>query len=238
MKNGLLTLWKFFQLTADTNNLLSNDQVLGDLGKGIYEVSSVIDVADGTISLFDGRSAILDTAPIPIRIPAVTYPEMRKSEDIIWRVKTRTAGAVLRVNFADGTSGDGVVKVKAIFGRMVPKVPRRVALLTKMFLVTADTTNLFSGDQVFGDLGKGIYGITVVAAAAADSTYTVYDGKTNVLDAVSPAVRAAAVTFPNYRQLDDSEHIIRYSGEGPTMQVDLIDGSNAEIVVVARWYGR
>lgn len=234
----LLTMWKLFQLTADTNNILANDQVLGDLGKGIYEVTGICDVADGAISLFDGRSAILDSATLPIRIAAVTYPEMRRSEDIVWRVRTKTAGAVLRVNVLDGTSGDLVIKVKAISGPLVPAVPRRRALLTKLFTVTADVTGLLSGDQVFGDLGKGIYGITVVAAAAADSTYTVYDGKTNVLNLVSPAVRAAAVTFPNYRQLDDSEHVIRYVGEGPTLPVDLVDGTNAEIIVVMRWYGR
>lgn len=234
----LLTLWKLFPLTADQNNILANDQVLGDLGKGIYEVSAIVDVADSTISLFDGRSAVLDTAPIPIRAAAVTYPEVRRSEDPVWRVKTNTAGAVLRVNFLDGTSGDAVIRVRAVTGALVPDVPRRRVILQKLFLVTADVTGLLSGDQVFGDLGKGIYGITVIAAAAADSTYTVNDGKTAVLSAVSPGVRAAAVTYPNYRQLDDYEHLIRYIGEGPTMPVDLADGTNAEIIVIMRWYGR
>lgn len=234
----LLTLWKLFQLTDDTTNILANDQVMGDLGRGIYEVSCIIDVADGTISLFDGNSAILDAAPIPIRAASVTYPQLLRSQDFIHRVRTKTAGASLRVNFIDGTSGDGVVRVRAVSGKLVPELPRLRPIFVKMFLVTADTTGLLSGDQVFGDLGKGIYGITVVAGAAADSTYTVYDGKSNVLDAVSPAVRAAAVTFPNYRQLDDYEHVIRYTGEGPTLPVDLVDGTNAEIVVVMRWYGR
>lgn len=225
-------------MTADQTNILANDQVLGELGKGIYEVSSIIDVADGSLSLFDGNSAILDTAPIPIRGAAVTYPELLRSQDYIYRVRTKTAGAALRVNFLDGTSGDGVVRVRAVSGPLVPQLPRLRPILVKMFLVTADVTGLLAGDQVFGDLGKGIYGITVVASAAADSTYTVNDGKSNVLDAVSPAVRAAAVTFPNYRQLDDYEHVVRYRGEGSTLPVDLVDGTNAEIVVVMRWYGR
>lgn len=228
----LLTEWKYFQITADANNIVANDQVLGDLGKGVYEVSAIADVADATISIFNGRSAIIDSAPIPIRAAAVTYPEMRRSEDNIWRVVNKSAGANLRINVTDGTSGDVVVKV-----RRVTPVKRRRVLLTKQFLVTADTTNLFSGDQVFGDLGKGVYGLTVIAAAAADSTYTVSDGRSNVLNAVSPAVRAAAVTYPNYRALDDSEHLIKYIGEGPTLPVDINDGTNAEIIVVARWYG-
>jgi len=236
--NGLLTIWKLFQLTADTTNLLANDQVMGDLGRGRYGVRSIIDVADGQLSLFDGRSAILDTAVIPIRPAVVTYPQMLKSQSFEYIVETKTAGAALRVNFLDGTSGDGVVLVRAISGPQVPQVPRRRPLLVKMLLATADTTGLLSGDQVFGDLGKGLYGITVIAAAAADSTYTVYDGSSNVLDGVSPAVRVAAVTFPNYRQLDDFEHLVRYHGEGPTLPVDIVDGTNAEIIIVMRWYGR
>jgi len=238
MRNGLLTIWKLFQLTADQTNILANDQVLGDLGKATYGVRSVIDVADGQISLFDGRSAVVDVAPIEIRVAAVTYPEMRKSEAFEHIVTTKTAGAALRINFFDGTSGDGVVLVRAISGARVPQVPRRRALLVKMLLVTADVVNLLGSDQMFGDLGKGLYGITVIAAAAADSTYTVYDGSSNVLDTVSPAVRAAAVTYANYRQLDDFEHIVRYHGEGPTLPVDVIDGTNAEIIVIMRWYGR
>lgn len=234
----LLTLWKFFPITADQNDILANDQVLGDLGKGIYEVSAISDVADSTIDIFDGNSAIVDAAPIPIRVPLVTYPTMLRSQDNLWRLRTRTSGATLRVNVLDGTAGDLVVKVKAISGDKVPKLPRRRVIFTKMFLVTADVTGLLSNDQIFGSLGKGLYGITVVAAAAADSNYTVNDGRSNVLDAVSPNVRAAAVTYPNYRALDDSEHVVRYVGEGPTMPVDLSDGTNAEIIVVMRWYGR
>lgn len=238
MKNGLLTIWKLFQLTADTNNFLANDQVMGELGKGLYGVRSVVDVADSTLSLFDGRSAIVDAAPIEIGAAAVTYPEIRKSETYEHIVRTTTAGAVLRANFLDGTSGDGVVLVRAISGPEVPAIPRRRPLLVKMLLLTADAVGVLSGDQMFGDLGKGLYGITVVAAAAADSTYTVYDGSSNVLDLVSPAVRAAAVTFPNYRQLDDFEHLVRYHGEGPTLPVDFVDGTNAEVIMIMRWYGR
>lgn len=234
----LLTLWKLFQLTADQTNILANDQVLGELGKGVYGVSAVADVSDATISLFDGKSPVVDAAPMSIRAAAVTYPETLKTQDFEHVVRTKTAGAALRINVLDGTSGDFVVLVRALSGARVPQVPRRRALLVKQLLVTADTTNLLGSDQMFGDLGKGLYGITVIAAAAADSTYTVYDGKSNVLDAVSPAVRAAAVTFANYRQLDDREHIVRYVGEGPTLPVDLVDGTNAEIIVIMRWYGR
>lgn len=238
MRNGLLTIWKLFQVTADTTNLLANDQVLGDLGKGVYGVTAIADVVDTDISLFDGKSAIVQNAPIPVRVAAVTYPEMRKSEDFEHIVRTKTAGAALRINLLDGTSGDMVILVRALSGAQVPSLPRRRALLVKQFFVTADITNLLGSDQMFGDLGKGMYGITVIAGAAADSTFTVYDGSSNVLDLVSPAVRAAAVTFPNYRQLDDREHVVRYHGEGPTLPVDLVDGTNAEIIVIMRWYGR
>jgi len=234
----LLTVMKHFQFTDDTTNLLANDQIMGDLGKGAYEVCANIDVADGLISLFDGRSAILDVAPIPIRVAAVTFPEIRVSEDLVWRVVTKTAGAALRINLIDGTTGDGVIRVRALSGPLVPQVPRRRVLLAKMFLVSADVTGLLVGDQVFGDLGKGLYGITPVAAAAADGTWTVDDGLSNVIDAMSIPVRAAAVTFPTYRQLDDVEWLVRYVGAGNTLPIDIVDGTNAEIIVLMRWYGR
>lgn len=232
-ENGLVTPWKLFQFTDDVTNLISNDQVLGDLGAGRYEITPVIDVADGTMTVLDGRSEILSGIPIQISAAAVTYPELRKSQLYSWVVDYSGAGPNLRINLIDGTTGDGVVLV-----RKIVKQFRRPILAQKMFLVTADTTGLFSGDQVFSSFGKGYYGITVIAAAAADSTYTVNDGRSDVLSLVSPAVRAAAVTFANPRAIDDHEHVVYYSGEGPTMPVNLVDGSNAEITVLARYYGR
>lgn len=229
----LLTPWKIFQFTDNTTNLIVNDQVLGDLGAGKYEITPVIDVADGTFTVLDGRSEIISAAPIPIGVAAVTYPEIRKSQAHTWIVNYSGAGPNLRINLIDGTTGDGVVRVRKIVSQF-----RRAIVAQKMFLVTADVTGLFSNDQVMGQFGKGKYGITVVAAAAADSTYTVNDGRSDVLSAVSPAVRAAAVTFANPRAIDDFEHVVDYQGEGPTMPVNLADGSNAEIFVLARYYGR
>lgn len=229
----LVTPWKLFQFTDDTTDLISGDQVLGDLGAGRYEITPVIDVADGTFTVLDGRSEILSGAPIQIGIAAVTYPELRKSQAHSWVVNYSGSGPNLRINLIDGTSGDGVVRV-----RKIVKPFRRSIVAQKLFLVTADVSGLFSDDQVMGSFGKGYYGVTVVAAAAADSTYTANDGRSDVLSAVSPAVRAAAVTYPNPRALDDFEHVIYYEGEGPTMPLNISDGSNCEIIVLARYYGR
>lgn len=229
----LVTPWKLFQFTADANNIIANDQVLGDLGAGRYELTPVIDVADGSMTVFDGNSAILDAIALPIGVAAVTYPEIRRSQMHSWYVNYSGAGPNLRINVLDGTAGDGVIRVRKMGTSF-----RRAVVAQKLFLLTADTTGMLSGDQVLGSLGKGFYGFTVIAAAASDSTYTINDGISDVLSAVSPAVRAAAVTFPNLRMLDDYEHIVEYTGAGNTIPFDFVDGSNAEAAILARYYGR
>lgn len=108
----------------------------------------------------------------------------------------------------------------------------------KQFLVTADVTNLLANDQVLGDLGPGVYGVIAIGAAAADAVITINDGISNVLDAASPGVRAAAVTYPNMRRLDDSEWVVRYVGQAATIPIDILDGTNTELAVIVKWYGK
>jgi len=108
----------------------------------------------------------------------------------------------------------------------------------KEFLVTADTTNLLANDQVLGDLGAGTYAVTAIAAAAADGTITISDGISQVVDAASIPVRAAAVTYPEVRKNEDRRWVVSYNGRGATLPVDLSDGTNAEIAVVVEYLGR
>lgn len=110
----LLTKWKLFQITDDAINIVANDQVLGDLGKGRYEITAIADVADATITVSDGKSNVLDAVPIPIRAAAVTYPEMRRSEDTVWTVDYSGSAATIPIDIIDGTSGDIVVKVRKV----------------------------------------------------------------------------------------------------------------------------
>ncbi len=105
--------WKEFLVTADTTNLLANDQVLGDLGHGTYAVTAVAAAAaDGTISIGDGVSDVVSSAAIPVRAAAVTFPEVRKNEDRRWIVTYKGRGATLPIDITDGTNAEIAVVVE------------------------------------------------------------------------------------------------------------------------------
>lgn len=102
---------------------------------------------------------------------------------------------------------------------------------SKVFFVTADTTDLLANDQILGNKGRGVYKVTALAAAAADATITISDGNSNVVDAASIPVRAAAVTYPELKGSDDPYWLVHYVGNGPNLPINIVDGTNAEIVV-------
>lgn len=109
-----------------------------------------------------------------------------------------------------------------------------MGLLTKwkLFLVTADTTDLLAGDQILGNTGRGVYRVTALAAAAADGTITINDGNSNVVDAAPIPLKGAAVTYPDYDKSKDKGWIVEYVGNGPNIPINVVDGTNAEIIVV------
>lgn len=109
--------------------------------------------------------------------------------------------------------------------------------LLKFFFVTADVTDLLASDQVFGGLGPGRYRVTAIAAAAADATITINDGKSNVVDAAPIPVRGAAVTYPEIRANEDRGWVVDYIGRGPNLVINISDGTNAEIVVCVEKIG-
>lgn len=101
----LINPWKEFLITADDVNVLANDQILGDLGKGRYAITALsAAAADGSISINDGISNVVDVAPIPVRAAAVTFPEVRKNEDRRWIVDYIGRGAAPVINVVDGTN--------------------------------------------------------------------------------------------------------------------------------------
>ncbi len=105
--------WKEFLVTADTTGLLANDQILGDLGHGTYAITAVAAAAaDGTITINDGISAVVNAAPIPVRAAAVTFPEVRKNEDRRWIVAYKGRGATISIDVVDGTNAEIAVVVE------------------------------------------------------------------------------------------------------------------------------
>lgn len=106
--------------------------------------------------------------------------------------------------------------------------------IEKYFQVTADNTDVLSGDPQLGNLGPGLYDVCVVAAAAADGTITLADEIQTILAATPIPVRAAAVTYPEIKFNEDRPWTIGYNGPThPT--IDVADGTNAEVVVWVRW---
>jgi hypothetical protein len=98
----------------------------------------------------------------------------------------------------------------------------------KYFQVSADNSDLLSGDPQLGNLGPGLYDVIVIAAAAADGTMALSDEKQVILSAMSIPVRAAAVTYPEIKFNEDKMFTIAYNGPThPT--IALLDGTNAEL---------
>lgn len=103
----LMNPWKEFLITADNTNVLANDQILGDLGKGRYAITALsAAAADSVISINDGLVNVVDVAPIPVRAAAVTFPEVRKNEDRRWLVAYVGRGAAPVINIVDGTNSE------------------------------------------------------------------------------------------------------------------------------------
>ncbi len=101
----LMNPWKYFQVTADTTNLLANDQILGRKGKGWFGISIIsAAAADGSITINDGDSDVVSLAPIPVRAAAVTFPSMIKNEDRRWVVGYTGSGDTIPIDIVDGTN--------------------------------------------------------------------------------------------------------------------------------------
>lgn len=107
----------------------------------------------------------------------------------------------------------------------------------KIFLVTADTTDVLANDQVLGNLGVGKYAVTCISAAAADGTITINDGISDVISLAAIPVRAAAVTFPEVRKNEDRRWIVNFNGRGPNLPITIFDGTNSEIALLVEFLG-
>jgi|SaaInl4_135m_RNA_FD_contig_41_1503776_length_2601_multi_6_in_0_out_0_3 hypothetical protein len=109
----LLNPWKEFLVSADNTNLLSNDQILGDLGQGRYAITVIAAAAaDGNISINDGRTDVVFQAALPVRAAAVTFPEVRKNEDRRWVVDYVGKSGTPIINVVDGTNAEIAIVVE------------------------------------------------------------------------------------------------------------------------------
>lgn len=113
----LISKRKVFFVTADTTNLLANDNELGACGRGLYRIWAVAAAAaDATITVRDANSAVLNAVSIPVKAAAVTYPDINRQEDPYWDVRYNGAGDVLPIDIADGTNAEITVTVEYLGG--------------------------------------------------------------------------------------------------------------------------
>lgn len=108
----------------------------------------------------------------------------------------------------------------------------------KMFFLTADNTNVLANDQILGQLGAGVYGVTAIQAAASDGTLTINDGDQDVVSLAVIPVRAAAVTFPEIRKNEDRRWIVHFNGRGANLPISFVDGTNSETSLLVEYLGR
>lgn len=104
-----------------------------------------------------------------------------------------------------------------------------LARIQGLFQVTADVTDLCSSHIALQQAGRGMYRLTILAAAAADGTFTINDGTSDIVSLEPIPVKAAAVTYP---QLEKSEDVAWtwYSHRTDRPLINIVDGTNGEIV--------
>ncbi len=97
--------------------------------------------------------------------------------------------------------------------------------------LTADTNDILASHIAMQNAGPGVYRITPLAAAAADGTFTVNDGDSDIISLESIPVKAAAVTFP---AMDKSADLswTWVSNRSDRALINVVDGTNAEISVL------
>lgn len=104
-----------------------------------------------------------------------------------------------------------------------------------VFLLTADTADICSTHQALKNAGSGRYRITPLAAAAADATFTVNDGKADVISAEPIPVKAAAVTYPQFDRSADLSWTVDIRGD--RLDMDVVDGTSGELAILIEKIG-
>ena len=98
---------KLFQITADTNNVLANDEVLGNCGKGVYRIwPKAAAAADATFTVRDGTATVIDAWPIPTSAAGATYPPFNRREDLFFDVRYTGQGTTVPIDISDGTNAE------------------------------------------------------------------------------------------------------------------------------------
>lgn len=100
-----------------------------------------------------------------------------------------------------------------------------------VFLLTADTSDILASQIALQNAGPGVYRITPLAAAAADATFTVNDGDSDIISLEPMPVKAAAVTFPEFDKSADISWVW-VSNRSDRALIDVIDGTNAEMAIL------
>lgn len=113
-----------------------------------------------------------------------------------------------------------------------------LARKARFYHVTADSPDHLAGDEVLGNCGQGTYRIWIKATGGtADSSFTVRDGSSTVINAWPIPSSTAGTTYPVVDRSSDIYFDVRYVGRGATLPIDILDGTNQEISLYIEYLG-
>lgn len=95
--------------------------------------------------------------------------------------------------------------------------------------VSADTNDIYSSHPALKGAGAGRYRTFVWTTGANDATITINDGKADIVSGEALATTTAGSTGPNCDPR--TAQIYEYSSIAVRPLVDIVDGTDAEIVV-------
>ena len=115
-------------------------------------------------------------------------------------------------------------------------MPLAPSSIWRDFLITADNTDVLSGDTLLGSRGQGRYSVTAVATGI-DATITISDGDQVILNGVPVPVKTAAATQPSVEEDRNRPWVFRYVG-GDHPVINVADGTSLEVAVRVRYLGK
>jgi hypothetical protein len=97
-------------------------------------------------------------------------------------------------------------------------------------LVSADSNDILANHVALRSAGPGTYRVWARAAAAADATITINDGKSDVVSTEPILTEAAGTTYPVIDLAKDIPWEVTTNAKD-RLRIDVVDGTNGEIVV-------
>lgn len=105
----LITKRKIFLLTATDADILSGDKELGNLGRGYWKVCANSDQADGSLTVNDGSSNILDGVTVP---KTATAGVLDRDNQVSWVFYFNGAGSAPKIGYTESTAATAAILIE------------------------------------------------------------------------------------------------------------------------------